>query len=281
MISYETLDKISNEILHQTFVEAFSDYQVRIDLPYWKFQQMMQRRGYNPEISVGAFKDQKLAGFALTGLRSWDGKRTAYDIATGIVPEFRRQGITSNILSQIKVLLKEKQVEQYLLEVIKTNRPALELYQKQGFQIQREFSCFQLNKRTFLRKGTWKAEEVDRIDFEQVRDFWDYKPSWQNSAASVEALPEAFAYFAVKVDGVLAGYGIVDKKTGDIPQIAVSKSCRRQGIAGSIMAELVKAAESERVAVLNIETPGDSMEVFLTGTGFEPHVGQYEMLMKL
>ncbi|SHO48361.1 GNAT family N-acetyltransferase [Anaerocolumna xylanovorans] len=281
MILYETLDKISNETLHQTFVEAFSDYQVKIDLPYWKFQQMIQRRGYNPEISAGAFKNQKLVGFALTGLRSWNGKTTAYDIATGIIPECRRQGITSNILAHIKNLLKEKQVEQYLLEVIKTNQPALELYQKQGFQIQREFSCFQLNKNKFIQGGTWEAEKVNRIDFQQVEDFWDCQPSWQNSAASVEALLEAFTCFVVRLDDAIAGYGIIDKKTGDIPQIAVSKSCRGKGIASSIMAELVKTAESERIAVINIETPQNPIENFLTQLGFESHVGQYEMLMKL
>lgn len=32
MFSYKTLDKTSIEILHKAFVNAFSDYQVKIDL---------------------------------------------------------------------------------------------------------------------------------------------------------------------------------------------------------------------------------------------------------
>jgi len=281
MILYKTLDKTNSQTLHKTFVEAFSDYQVKIDLPFWKFEQMLQRRGYNPEISIGAFKDETLVGFALNGLRSWNEKATVYDIATGVVPECRRQGITSSIFLRIKELLKEKQVEQYLLEVIKSNQPAVQLYQKQGFEIQRELSCFQLNKNQFIPRETYKVEKVNRVDFEQVKGFWDYKPSWQNSMTSIDAVSEVFAYSVVSLDNTIAGYGIIDEKTGDIPQIAVNKGYRGNGIASSIMAEMVKTAESEKISVLNVETQLKSVENFLTKSGFEYHVGQFEMILKL
>lgn len=77
MYSYKMLDKISMETLHQAFLDAFSDYQVKMDFPFWKFQQMFQRRGYQPEISMGALKDGRLVGFVINGLRSWNGKPTA------------------------------------------------------------------------------------------------------------------------------------------------------------------------------------------------------------
>jgi len=281
MILYQTLDKTNSQTLHKTFVEAFSDYQVKIDLPFWKFEQMLQRRGYNSEISIGAFKDETLVGFALNGFRSWNEKATAYDIATGVVPECRRQGITSSIFLRIKELLKEKQVEQYLLEVIKSNQPAVQLYQKQGFEIQRELSCFQLIKNQFIPRETYKVEKVNRVDFEQVKGFWDYKPSWQNSITAIDAVSEAFVNLVVSLDNTIAGYGIIDKKTGDIPQIAVNKDYRGNGIASSIMAEMVKTAESEKISVLNVETQLKYVENFLTKSGFEYHVGQFEMILKL
>lgn len=49
MYSYKMLDKISMATLHEAFVDAFSDYQVKMDLPFWKFQQMLQRRGITPK----------------------------------------------------------------------------------------------------------------------------------------------------------------------------------------------------------------------------------------
>lgn len=281
MILYKTLEKTSTETLHETFIEAFSDYQVKMDLPFWKFQGMIQRRGYTPDLSIGAFENEKLVGFALNGLRQWNGKATVYDIATGVAPEYRRQGITSSIFLHIRELLKDKKAEQYLLEAIKSNEPAIQLYRKQGFEIQREFSCFLINRDKFIPKAGHKVEKVNGIDFEEVKGFPDFYPSWQNSAESIEAVSETFAYFVVRLDNVIAGYGIIDEMTGDIPQLAVARAHRGKGIAGSIMAELVKAAKSERAGVLNVEAQLEPISNFLINSGFEYHVGQFEMLLKL
>lgn len=281
MIRYRTLDKTDNQVLHRTFVEAFGDYQVKMDLPFWKFQQMLQRRGYRSEISMGAFEGGVLVGFALSGFRSWNGRATVYDVATGVVPKYRRQGITSGIFLRMKGLLQEKQVEQYLLEVIKSNRPAVQLYQKQGFKIQREFLCFQLKKDLFVPRETCSVERVQGIDCGQVKNFWDYQPSWQNSAASVNAVPEAFAYFAAKLNHTIVGYGIVDQKTGDIPQLAVSKDYRGNGIGGRILTALVNAAESKEISALNVEANPKSAGEFWIQSGFAHYADQYEMLLTL
>lgn len=53
MFIYNTLESISIEKLYKTFLEAFSDYQVKLDLPLEKLQQMLQRRGYVPQASLG------------------------------------------------------------------------------------------------------------------------------------------------------------------------------------------------------------------------------------
>lgn len=79
MFLFKTLEKLNNRELYKTFVEAFSDYQVKIDLPYWKFQQMLLRRGYYPNISMGCFMNKKLIGFSLSGFRSWNEKKTVSD----------------------------------------------------------------------------------------------------------------------------------------------------------------------------------------------------------
>ena len=77
------------------------------------FNQMMRRRGLVSELSVGAFDGEKLIGFSLTGLRSQNVTLTAYDIATGIAPKYRRQGVTSEIFLR-DAILKGKHVRQYL-----------------------------------------------------------------------------------------------------------------------------------------------------------------------
>ncbi len=281
MIYFKTLDNISIEVVHKTFQEAFSDYQVKIELPLWKFQQMLLRRGYHPAISIGAFQDERLVGIVLNGLRQWKGKVTAYDLGTGVIAEFRRQGITSEMLLQVKSLLKTKLVEQYLLEVLKTNQSAIELYNKQGFELQREFSCYQLEKEKFIPKTSVKVKHLERLELKELREFWNFEPSWQNSESSIEAVPEAFEYVIAEYSSTVIAYGIIDKKTGDIPQIAVHKDNRRKGIGSCILSELVRSTDAQRVSVLNVEASDKNMNDFMVQSGFNYQVGQYEMLLKV
>lgn len=252
-----------------------------MDLPIWKFKQMLQRRGYVSEMSIGAFKGEMLVGFVLNGFRNWNGKSTVYDLGTGVTVEYRRQGITSNMLLNIKKELKEKQVEQYLLEVIKSNTSAVELYKKQGFEIQREFQCFHLDKNKYNSITTYMVEHVDKINLRQLTGFWDFEPSWQNSIDSISAIPEAFLYSIVRFDNKIVGYGIIDKKTGDIPQIAVNKDYRGKGIARSIITDMIKNTESHKISVLNVDDQSESTKNFLLQLGFEYSVSQYEMLLKI
>ncbi|SCY56082.1 GNAT family N-acetyltransferase [Alkaliphilus peptidifermentans] len=284
MFVYKTLENTNVEILHQAFISAFSDYQVKIDMPLWKFQQMLRRRGYVSSISLGAFKNEELVGFVLNGFRNWDGSPTFYDIGTGVIGEYRKQGITSAMLLNIRGLIKEKKVEQYLLEVIQTNTSAVELYTKQGFVTTRNLSCFSLDKNKYKPMIKYKVQHVDRINsttWEQLSKFWDYKPSWQNSIDSINAATDTFIHSIIHFDDTIVGYGIIDKKTGDIPQIAVNKNYRRKGIARSIVTDLLNNTEAYRVGLLNVDHESKSTKEFLLSLGFEYTLGQYEMILKL
>ncbi|MDR5586066.1 GNAT family N-acetyltransferase [Clostridium aquiflavi] len=281
MLEYRTLNKTSIETLHKAFLGAFSDYQVKIDLSIGKFKQTLQRRGYAPEISIGAFENDILVGFILNGLRSLNGKTTVYDIGTGVIIDYRRQGITSSMLLKAKEILKQKQVEQYLLEVIQSNTSAFQFYNKEGFEIKRKFPCFQLDKESYLPLKTYKVEHTDKMVWEQLTEFWDFEPSWQNSIDSINAVSEEFLYSIVRFDNTIVGYGIIDKRTGDIPQIAVNKHYRGKGIARSIITDLIENTESFEISVLNVDDESKCTKDFLINLGFEYIVGQYEMILKI
>ncbi len=283
MINYSLLDSTYIEILHKAFVNAFSDYQVKIDLPFWKFRNMILRRGYNPQISMGAFENGELVGFVLNGLRNWNGKLTAYDVGTGVIGKYRKQGITGNLIQNIKELLKEAEVKQYLLEVIQSNTVAFELYKKSGFEITRRFKCFKSDKSNHICDTRHEVEHMEKIepgDWAKVTEFWDFKPSWQNSVDSINAV-DTFCYSVVRIDDEIVGYGVIDKKTGDIAQIAVHKNQRRKGIAGSVISDLINCTESSNISILNVDDQCEAMIKFLYSLGFEDSVAQYEMTLNL
>lgn len=281
MFNYKTLDNTSIEIIHKAFIDAFSDYQVKIEMPIWKFEQMLQRRGYVPEMSIGAFVNETLIGFVMNGCRILNGKLAVYDLGTGVVREHRRQGVINNILSDIKVLIKEKNVKKYVLEVIKSNESAVNLYKRQNFQIQRELECFQINKNQYNFINNHKVELANKIDLNQLVQFWDFNPSWQNSIDSVNAVSDSLIYSIVRFDDTIVGYGIIDKKSGDIPQIAVDRNFRCNGVARSLITNLIKNTESPNISVLNIDGQMKSMQNFFIKLGFKNSVTQYEMVLCL
>lgn len=281
MYSYKTLENIELEVIYNTFIEAFSDYQVKFDISFDNFQIMMKRRGLNLEVSMGAFKDNKMVGFILNGVREWNGKLTIYDLGTGVVLEHRKKGVTGAMFKKLLEVCRDKKIEQYLLEVLQENSGAVNLYKGNGFQITREFDCYFLNKfnRSFNKNIT--LERLDSFSEEiwgELKKYWNYNPSWQNSIDSIKANFNNFIYIVAKSEDKIVGYGIIEKTTGDIPQIAVSPQYRGQGIGKAIISKLINSLDIEKFKILNVDSRDLEMERFLLKIGGEKYTKQYEMI---
>lgn len=284
MYEYRTLEGVELQVIHQAFLNAFSDYQVKIDLPLSKLQNMLRRRGYVAEKSMGAFKDGILVGFILNGYRRLDEKLTAYDLGTGVIPEYRKKGLTTRLFAKVQEQLRNEGAEQYLLEVIQQNTAAYELYNKKGFEVTRTFSCYRLERSGHKPQNVYRIEQAEPFSeelWQQLKKFWDFEPSWQNSIDSVLAAAEEFDYYTATLENEIVGYGIIERKTGDIPQLAVERNHRHKGIGGSIMTRLLNSTDAESVAMLNVDDSSKSTKEFLCEQGFEHFVDQYEMIMDL
>ncbi len=284
-LQFRTLDDATNEEIYDAFCEAFSDYLVQMDMRPGRFKAMNLRRGYDPHISMGAFHGDRLVGFILNGLRLWEGRPTAYDAGTGVVPEFRKMGITTNLFRDLLDILKIEGVEMYLLEVIKENDPALKLYLEQGFQISRSFSCHLAQREDLRTEGECnvRLEEaaMTDLDWDALRQMWDFAPSWQNSIDSVSAVPDTFGVVTAHVDDGLAGYGMIETGSGDIPQVAVAPGLRGQGIGRCVMARLADLTTSDRFAMINVEEGSGGMGEYAEAIGMAHYTAQYEMKLEL
>lgn len=281
MYSYKTLKNIELKVIYNTFIEAFSDYQVKFDISFDNFQIMMKRRGLNLDFSMGAFKDDKMVGFILNGVREWNGKITIYDVGTGVVLEHRKKGVTRDMFEKLLEVCRDKKIEQYLLEVLQENIGAVNLYKGNGFQITREFDCYFLNKFNNSTNEKIILEKIDSFSEEiwrELKKYWNYNPSWQNSIDSIKANFNNFIYIVAKSKDKIVGYGIIEKTTGDIPQIAVSPQYRRQGIGKAIVNRLINSLDIERFKILNVDSRDLEMEKFLLSIGGEKYTKQFEMI---
>lgn len=90
-MEYRTLENTDSVCIYEAFTQAFSDYQVSVDMPFKSFETMLKRNGFMPAVSVGAFADRTLVGFILNGVRDWDNEKTVYDLGTGVIPDFGEQ----------------------------------------------------------------------------------------------------------------------------------------------------------------------------------------------
>lgn len=286
MITIKNLVSTPIEQIHKSFLKAFSDYQVKMQLSLEEFSvHMLTRRGLCRELSFGVFEDDELVGITLNGLRDWSGKRTVYDICTGFVPEQRGKGLAKQVFEAMMPHLKTANVKQYLLEVLQDNTPAITLYKKAGFGVTREFACYRGDVAQMdFSKATlcpFEIREVKDPEWNLYPTFWNFQPSWQNSIDSIKSVLQHSKIFHA-VDGEsCVGYGIMVPARGDVPQLTVHPSYRRKKIGSALLKRLVESSSTGQVALINNENTEESVPRFLESVRCPIFLPQFEMMKDL
>ena len=286
MIEIKPLTGISIVTIHNSFKKAFADYVEPFDLTFPQLKYMIERRGYNEDISFGAFDEGELIGFTLNGKGIWDILPTAYDTGTGIIKEYRKKGLATKIFNESLPVLRDNGVKQYLLEVIKSNTKAFNLYKKAGFSVVREFDYFvskisdiKLTKNVL--PNSYSFQNDIKPDWDLLRSFWDFVPSWQNSIESIQRKESNFKIIGISFEKNIIGYGIIEPETGDIPQICIEKSYRNQKLATLLFSELLKYSKNKEIKVLNTIVEYKPIKEFMKSLNISPGLGQYEMILSL
>lgn len=275
------LSGIPVEMIHEAFVDAFSEYEVKLDMPLGKLVEMMKTRDLNLDFSVGCFEGEKLVGFILTGYRETGGKKTCYDGGTGVIKAFQRKGIGEMMLKELLQLLKEKGVSRFVLEVLENNTPAIKLYGKYGFAKTRKLYCFEIDKEK-LRPVPDRGFGISVVNpatiVENEEKYSLFTPTWQNENQSVLNVKENYTLVSLSCSGRVLCYGYVHKTKGDIPQIGILDEWKNWGLEAHLIVELAKHTVSEKLIVLNVEA-GNYLVETLHKLGFRNTVNQWEMIL--
>ncbi len=172
-----------------------------------------------------------------------------------------------------------------MLEVLRANGPAIALYTAQGFTATRSLVCYAGPRGALAGApaGGARVEEaaVADLDWEALRACWDFEPSWQNSIDSIVAGGEGMRAAVARVGSEVAGYGLVEARSGDVPQLAVARGHRRAGVGRRLLGALAGMAGSPRLAVLNVEGGPTALHAFLARAGLPVLVEQHEMVLRL
>lgn len=282
MLTIKSLAGFDIATIHAAFAASFADYNEPVTLSVQELQYMIERRGFQDKLSFGAFDGERLIGFILNGIGNWNNRTTVYDTGTGVIGEYRQQGIAARMLDHALPVLRSSGIKCYLLEVIKTNTKAFDLYRKAGFSVTREFDYFFAKKDQIVVEHRDLAADIaiyplEQFDWKRFQTFWDFSPSWQNSIAAIERKRDFFKVLGLFKQGELAGYGIIERHTGDIPQVAIRPNLRRQGMATRLIDHLLRHCEAPAVKLINVGIESLATREFARRLRFTPGYGQYEM----
>lgn len=282
-LEYQPLSGMDRTVLFRVFSAAFADYPIRIRLSYQRFSEMLDSNCFAPGLSAGVFRGRRMVGLVLNGLRPYEGRLTAYDSGTGVLPRFRGRGAAAQMIESVYEPLRQAGAARYLLEVLIRNEPALHLYRRLGFQPTREFLCFRAPRShpVFASSAPVKETPVPQLLADpRLRRSFDFAPAWQNSPEQVALLPGCRAWTAWSGDEP-RGFGVVNTDTGVIHLLAVEPAFRGRGIGSSLMAAMRPAIRTDVLSVLNVDVRCADMLRFLDSHGFARSAGQYEMIKDL
>ena len=280
---FSFLNNTSVNTLHHAFLGAFVDYQVDMRMPLEDFEFRLRRDGVDTSISVGAFDDDQLVGFCLNGSGTWQGEPTVYDAGTGVLPQHRGKGIAAEMFRFMNPQLKERGFSRYLLEVLTSNEPAVNLYRRLGFEETRRFAVFRTTDPLSYRVNVVaETRRVEVPDWKLYQTFWTGYPSWQNSIEAVQRVVDTTATMECHLDHRCVGYGVVSKSSGQLIQLAVDASYRRRGLASKLLEALQDCVtRSASIKVNNVDENLKDATAFFEAVGFRLVLEQYEMILNL
>lgn len=278
------LQNLKFDLLVEAFKQAFADYEMQWNRDQIKM--MLNRRGFVPELSFGAFKGRDLVAFTLNGIGNFNGIRTVYDTGTGTVKQYRGQGLATKIFEYSIPFLKEERVAQYVLEVLQNNTKAVAIYSNVGFKINRELNYFIQNVQTINFNNSkcetpYKIQKIELDNIKSLTDFWDFYPSWQNSFEAILRSLGDFIIIGIRLMDKVVGYCVFEPVSGDVTQIAVDKRHRRKGIGSLLLKEVMKYNKSESIKIINTESNCFSMSEFLKSKNILLKGKQYEMIKNI
>ncbi|MCF8299014.1 MAG: GNAT family N-acetyltransferase [Saprospiraceae bacterium] len=280
----KSLKEMNFDLLFVAFSMAFQDYEMQLNEV--ELRRMLNRRGFNANLSFAAFDNEKIIAFTFNGIGEFNGVKTAYDTGTGTLKEYRGKGLATEIFNHSIPFLKDAGVKQYLLEVLQHNTAAVSVYKKLGFKISREFNYFiQENDNIKLKTKEfpkdYKLHEIDLLNKDLMSDFWDFTPSWQNSYEAINSKIDDFKIVGVFKEKTLIGYCIFEFTSGDITQIAVDKNYRRKGIASNLLKAVLSYNKHNSVKAINYKLEDFSSTDFFESNNIILQGKQYEMIKEL
>ena len=279
------LESISFHEIYECFRHAFADYYM--DTGSVSEQVLLERarkNGFDPALSVGARRRGTLVGFVLIGRGEWRGEQAAFDVATGVLPDERGQGLAARMFEAVEQEMQSRGIGRCVLEVLEQNTAAIQAYRKVGFNETRRFDCFR--RESGVIRGAQKSlplriQSLERPHARELSRHWDFQPSWENSLESIERSAPETVNLGVFEGAQCIGELSCHTSLRWVMSLTVHRQHRRRGIGTELLDALTTATAASSLKVINVERANRTMCAFLERAGFEAYASQLEMEYRL
>ena len=275
-MTFKTLENISTDELLEVFNDSFSDYLVPFKLTKEQLESKLNSENIKPDLSTGAFENNRCIGFILHGYDIIKGTATAYNGGTGVIPGNRGNNLTAKMYEYIIPILQQQGIKKIQFEVITGNKPAIKVYEKIGFKIIRGLHCYKGFVSSKEVPTNFTIQDVKEYKWEKFQLFWNWAPSWQNSITAVEKIKQSNIAKGIYNNDAIIGYIIYNPITKRVQQFAVDKNYRNKG-AGRLLFESIAKINNNEITLINVDGNPEETKAFLNKLGLKVFIEQYEM----
>lgn len=218
----QNLNNTEFESIMDCFFKAFDNYLVKLPTDHTYYRKRWEIAQVDYLLSYGMFEEDKLMGFILNGIDERAGEKIAFNTGTGVIPEYRGQKMVKAIYDQAIPDFKANGISKCVLEVITDNEIALKTYTGIGFEISRNYRCYEGSITDTLEN---RPVEVKEVSFDEMK--WDSLPnqhlySWDNHKNTLKN--GEFHYYLVEQGSDLSAYFVINKDKNYIAQCDVLKA---------------------------------------------------------
>lgn len=188
----------SYEELTEAYNQTRVDYMVPMPMNANRLQEYVEIYDVDLTASAVAVDGSEILGLAMLGVR----ERRAWITRLGVIRGKRRQGAGSILVAYLIEQARQKDIDYIVLEVIKNNIPAYNLFAKYGFESVRELLV--LRRPPGPPHLNRPQAEIIRLSYSEAVHLLDRrrsKPSWIDEKESLVNAGNLGGYYAILPDG--------------------------------------------------------------------------------
>jgi ribosomal protein S18 acetylase RimI-like enzyme len=280
MYSYRSLKDVSPVEVIRLVNNVFKDYIVPIDWNLKSFEKDVKEYSISLNDSFVCYDDGNPIGFSIVSHRGELGRIDSI----GVLPQYRGEGIASEIIYRTIENLKWKGVKKIILEVEQNEKRAINFYKKHGFKAKRKLISLNL-KTASKEKYNYKYVEEDNIWLKEnafkAKTNLGRKPNWQRHPQTLEKSEDRYRIEKVVEWGYTIGYVAWGENVDNVYIVDASPIDDKTPFK-EFISDVVKRVTEKHDSVSVVAVPEDDLLYkALLDNGFKEFLIQVEMKEKI